>query len=441
MSQDGTHSGRQEPRSSQIHSARRLAVGGAVTIVVLLVTMVTTAALVHIDSAVTASGTVTGSAGTQNIAFTVAGRVEALPVSEAQHVEQGEVLAELDDTEVRGQLTSAQHAAGEAITQAIMMQDQVDGQRTLTVDQQSRDLMGDQAEHILSGAQTALDAHFAAEDLRARQLRQDLAEADHEITSAQTSASDARDQLTSVTDQLHAAQALGPSAEAQVTVLESQRQQAEAQADQLDEAVRTAEQTRTGIQAAFDQTTADQRSTATNSLVQLNAAAQTARDNVSALELQLSQLTLTAPVSGTVFNTSVDTTDTVVTAGQVIMQIRPDAGDLTIDVRIAPDDIDQVHAGAAARVAFTGLSRVTTPQLSTIIDSVSPDLVTDEQNTPSHYLARLRIPQSEIDRLDDDVQLQPGMNAEVYVTGESRTILSYLVKPILDRLEHTFREP
>ena len=69
-----------------------------------------------------------------------------------------------------------------------------------------------------------------------------------------------------------------------------------------------------------------------------------------------------------------------------------------------------------------------------------PDVVHDAQSGATYYSVRIALPADEVHRLGS-LRLIPGMPAEIFLETESRTMLSYLFKPLTDQLSRTFREP
>jgi len=129
----------------------------------------------------------------------------------------------------------------------------------------------------------------------------------------------------------------------------------------------------------------------------------------------------------------------VVTPAETLMVIVPEGDALEIDARLAPDKVDQVYAGQAARVRLSAFNQRTTPELDGVVNLVSADLVHDAQSNAPYFDVRITLPPEEVRRLGT-LQLVPGMPAEVFLQSESRTMLSYLFKPITDQLSRMFRE-
>jgi len=156
-------------------------------------------------------------------------------------------------------------------------------------------------------------------------------------------------------------------------------------------------------------------------------------------EDQLRRTIVRAPTTGTIHDLGVHTAGGVVAPGEVLMTLVPDGDALEVDARLSPDKIDQVRIGQGARVRLSAFDAGTTPQISGTVDFVSPDLVRDPQMGARYYNVRIALRQEEVRRLAD-LQLVPGMPAEAFLQTESRTMLSYLFKPVTDQLTRMFRE-
>jgi HlyD family secretion protein len=159
----------------------------------------------------------------------------------------------------------------------------------------------------------------------------------------------------------------------------------------------------------------------------------------TAAEDQAKRTIVRAPSTGTIQELTVHTVGGVVSAGEVMMAVVPDDDVLEIDARLSPDKIDQVHVGQIAHVRLTAFNARTTPELSGVVDTISADLVRDPQSGTGYYDIRITLPATEVSRLGK-LQLVPGMPAEVFLQTGSRTMLSYLFKPITDQLSRMFRE-
>jgi HlyD family secretion protein len=156
-------------------------------------------------------------------------------------------------------------------------------------------------------------------------------------------------------------------------------------------------------------------------------------------EDQLKRIDIRSPQDGTVFQSNVHTVGGVITAGDAIMMVVPDAENLTVEAKVNPQDIDQLKFGQKVLLRFTTFNQRTTPEIFGTITRISADISTDQRSGASYYTIRIGMSGDEIARLGE-VRLVPGMPVETFVQTGERTVMSYLVKPLYDQLSRAFRE-
>ena len=156
-------------------------------------------------------------------------------------------------------------------------------------------------------------------------------------------------------------------------------------------------------------------------------------------EDQLRRVDIRAPQDGMVLQSSVHTVGGVITAGDAIMLIVPQADDLQVEAKVNPQDIDKLQVGQKTLLRLSAFNQRTTPELNGVVTRVSPDVTTDQRTGQSYYTIRVSMPPEEVARLGD-VKMIPGMPVEAFVQTGERTLLSYLIKPLRDQLMRAFRE-
>lgn len=129
----------------------------------------------------------------------------------------------------------------------------------------------------------------------------------------------------------------------------------------------------------------------------------------------------------------------VIAPGSVICEIVPDSGELVIEAKVSPQDIDIVVPGMAARVRLSAYRAKKVPLLNGKVIYVSADSFTDQKNGYSFFNARIKIPDNELQRVEN-VSLYPGMPAETYLISGSRTFIAYLFSPISDVMHGAFKD-
>lgn len=165
-----------------------------------------------------------------------------------------------------------------------------------------------------------------------------------------------------------------------------------------------------------------------------------AAERLNASKDVLDRTVITAPVTGKIANLKFKTSGGVIGPGQAILDIVPTNEELLIDARVSPSDIDVVAAGLEATVHLTAYSSRGMPRVTGTVKSVSADRVTDEATGQSYYLARVEVPPSELESLDEGVVMTPGMPAEVLIVTGKRTVLAYLMEPFMAAFRRGLRE-
>jgi HlyD family secretion protein len=155
-------------------------------------------------------------------------------------------------------------------------------------------------------------------------------------------------------------------------------------------------------------------------------------------EDQLRRVDIRAPQDGMVEQSTVHTVGGVITAGDAIMLIVPQADDLQVEAKVNPHDIDKLQVGQKTLLRLSAFNQRTTPELNGVVTRVSPDVTVEQRTGQSYYTIRVSMPPEEVARLGES-KLIPGMPVEAFVQTGERTLLSYLVKPLSDQLMRAFR--
>jgi HlyD family secretion protein/epimerase transport system membrane fusion protein len=154
----------------------------------------------------------------------------------------------------------------------------------------------------------------------------------------------------------------------------------------------------------------------------------------------LSRTVVTAPLDGTVMNVQVTTASGVIEPGEPLLDLVPDNAQLVIDAHVKPTDMDTVHTGQAARVLFTAYGQRNLPQIFGKLRSISADRLIEEHTGEPYFLAKIEVDPLELERIAPDIELSPGMPADVMILTGERTLLDYLIRPFTESLTKSFRE-
>lgn len=146
-----------------------------------------------------------------------------------------------------------------------------------------------------------------------------------------------------------------------------------------------------------------------------------------------------APYAGVVDKLAFATIGDVVRPAETILEIVPDRDRLLVELSIAPSDIDQLQPGQKARIRFTAFNSTATPELTGELLFVAPERTTNPQTQQSFYAGRVSVDASDL-RRHPEIALKPGMPAEVFIKTGSRSMLSYVTKPLRDQLARAFND-
>lgn len=206
-------------------------------------------------------------------------------------------------------------------------------------------------------------------------------------------------------------------------------------------------QLRPKIKAALDESILKRREAvfvfATETRAQLNEM-QTRLSRMSEAQVgaqdKVSKAVITSPVNGTVKSVHINTLGGVVQPGVDIMEIVPSEDQLLIEAKITPKDIAFLHTGLPAVVKVTAYDFTRYGGLKGTVEHISADTTQDEEGN-SFYLIRVRTEESSLVK-DDGTQMPiiPGMLTSVDVITGQRSILEYLLNPILRAKDTALRE-
>ncbi|WP_299153786.1 HlyD family type I secretion periplasmic adaptor subunit [uncultured Tateyamaria sp.] len=178
---------------------------------------------------------------------------------------------------------------------------------------------------------------------------------------------------------------------------------------------------------------------ASTELAQIEASLATLEPQYIGASERLKRVSITAPVSGRVVEMTVFTTGGVVRPGAPIMDIVPIDEPLVIEARVNTADIEKLHVGQSSRVRLSAFDQGDVPEANGTIIDISADSLEDERTGQYYYVARVKLDteqSADVAALD----LVPGMPADLFVNTGERTALSYLTQPLSDRLARTFIE-
>ncbi|WP_290650312.1 HlyD family type I secretion periplasmic adaptor subunit [Aquisalimonas sp.] len=402
------------------------------------------AALAELDGAAVAPAVVQVDSYRQAVEHLDGGQVDTIHVRDGDSVAAGEILVELDATEVRAELETvrSQHAAARA--ERLRLEAERDERDTIaTLIPQPQDAADQHFARSLAAQQAIFNTRresFQAEvDLlreRAQALRAQIRGLEAVVEARREMRAQYEEELDElsglVQEQLMDRRR---ARELERLIVENRGDIAELEADISRLRV---EITETELHVA--QRRSERQAEIADRLNEVEQRFHNLDEQRHALERRAARTTVRAPATGVIVNLDIHTEGAVIEPGHRIAEIVPTDAELVVEARVRPEDIDRVRMGQLADVRLTAYSYRMTPVLVGDVIHISADRLEDENTGEAYYLARVYIDESARRFAIGDEPLLPGMPAEVMIRTGERSLLSYLLRPLSDALSRAFRE-
>ncbi len=161
--------------------------------------------------------------------------------------------------------------------------------------------------------------------------------------------------------------------------------------------------------------------------------------NNEALSDQVKRTIVRSPTNGIVQKLYVHTIGGVVRPGADLVEIVPTDESLLIEVKIKPSDIAFIYVGQLAKVKFSAYPFAIYGSLNGKVESISPDSIKDKKGV-TYFKVRIKTHKSYLERNKKKLKIIPGMTVNVDIITGKKTVLDYILKPILKTKEYSFSE-
>jgi len=407
------------------------------TALLLVVVLLLWASLAKIDEVTKGEAKVIPSRQLQVIQSLDGGVVSEIMVKEGQVVEAGQMLLKIDETRATsGVRESAAQvfalkakqarlkalAEGHSFNPPSPQEGNAEEQRIV-----------DEERQLYDAKRSELAALVSISEQQLAQRQQELSEAQAKRDAAARSLELSQQELAKTRPLL----ATGAVSEVDVLRLErdvtrarGDKEQASAQASRAKAAISEASRKIQETDLSFRNEVRKELSDVLGRLNALNEGAVALADKVDKSQVK-------SPVRGRVQRLLANTVGGVVSPGKDIVEIVPLDDALVLEAKIQPRDIAFIHPGQAATVKFTAYDFSIYGGLDAVVENISPDTVTDEKGNNTFYVVRVRTKQA---NFSEKMPIIPGMTAEVDVLTGKKTVMSYLLKPVLKAHAYALRE-
>lgn len=394
------------------------------------------------EGAVLASGLISVESNQQAVQHLEGGIVGAIYVKEGDRVDVGQTLVTLDGTAIQARLSSVEARLFEQIAREARLLAERDDSVALAVRPSLANLaelpavqvLLTQQQELLAARAKSRSTQVSLLDQSVLQLRQRISGLENEIATNDTRTELIGEEITGLETLLE--KKLVPKSR----VLALQRRQAELLGDRerLASEGATARIQIGELQIELNRLTEGFREEVLTELREVQTeVSELAEQRIASLD-QLKRLKINAPRAGRAIGVQTHTVGGVIAPREPMMYIVPENDPLVALVRIAPQDIDKVAAGNQAVLRFPAFSANVTPEVYGSVTKVSADALRDDASGLFYYEGVIEIPEGRL--ANAEFQLLPGMPVDASLRTESRTVVSYLLKPLGDAMSKTFRE-
>jgi HlyD family type I secretion membrane fusion protein len=399
------------------------------------------AALARLEGAVIATGIVKVDQNLKEVQHRDGGIIKSLSIRQGDLVKEGQILSTLDDVQVKAELLIVRSQLAEALGRRARLIAERDSMPSIAFPDELKG-MASSADAVMQGEMRLFAGNKRGRDSQKEQLELSISQTGEEINGMESRLAakleeiklvgDEREKLANLFEKKIVEYARVYSAHRDWARISGERGEIEAGIARAK--VRTSEIKVQIIAVDQNASTEAQRDLRT-----VDARIAELNERKLAVEDRLSRTEIRAPVSGYINELFVHTVGGVITPAAKIATIVPESAELKFEVRISPIDIDQVREGQPARVRLTSFNRNTTPEMKAKVVMVSPASARDPSTGQEHYIAYVQLTSDALSQMNG-IRLVPGMPAEVFVSTQERTAVSYLMKPFTDQMNKAFRE-
>jgi len=401
------------------------------------------ASFAPLDKGVPVTGTVMVASNRQAVQHQTGGTIEQILVKEGDAVKKGQPLIRMNEVAVRSNADTARAQYYTARAAEARLVAERDGKATLVFPQQLLSLGADPRvasiiavqQQLFATRRSAIQMELSAIDESISGLKSQLAGLQESLANQKLQAQYLKEQLEGMRDlakegyvsrnrlldlERTYAQVNGGISENVGNIGRTQRQISELGLRRSQRQQEYQKEVRTQLQETQKE-------------------AEALESRLKSLDFDIQNAVVKAPVDGTVVGLSVFTSGGVIPPGFKMMDIVPNDEPLVVEGMVPTNLIDKVHKDLPVELIFAALNLNETPHVPGIVTQVSADRFTDEHTGMPYYKIKAKATPEGM-RLLKRHQIRPGMPVEVFVKTGERTMMSYLLKPLVDRAKTSLTE-
>lgn len=401
------------------------------------------ASFAPLDKGVPLSGTVAVASNKKAIQHEAGGTVEAILVKEGDTVKAGDVLVRMNNVQAGADAETARVQYIAARTMQARLEAERDGRSRVVLPKEFVNAESDPRvlesialqEQISNSRQAAIRSELAA-------ISENMAGLNAQIQGLEASLLSKRQQQSLVTEQLSGMRDLAKEGYmATNRVLETEQNLASINANiaaDVGNIARTKSQI-AELKLQKLQRNQEYQKEVRTQLSEAQKQADALRNQLKGLDRNVSNINIKAPVAGTVVGLAVFTKGAVVAPGFKLMDIVPEGDSLVVQGQLPVHLVDKVYPGLPVNLMFTAFNQNKTPYIPGEVVNVSADRFIEEQTGQPYYKVTSKVAPEGM-KLIYNLKVRPGMPVEMFVKTGERTMMNYLLRPIIDHLKLSMSE-
>lgn len=397
-----------------------------------------------LDAGVTAEATVQVAGNRKSVQHLEGGTVDEILVKEGDRVQEGQVLVRLNATRALSEqgVVSAQYLVAK-VTEARLLAER-DGLDAIEVDPDVVERFRDDSRYAsaLASQQRLFKTRRDALEGEVAILRENLAGAEQQLRGLEEVQKSRKSQIGYINRELSGVRELAKEGYLpRNRMFELERDAAQLQAalsNDVVEAGRTRNQI-AELKLRILQRHQDYQKEVQSELSDIQREASALGDRLTGIDYTVRETIIRAPIGGYVQNLSVHTVGGVIGPGTLLMEVVPTDASYLVQARVPVQSIDRVTTGQDVDITFPALNQRIIPNIPGKVLTVSADRLVDEATQMPYYLAQVEVTPEGVTMLQNE-SIRAGMPAAVLIRLGERTMLNYLLKPFVERLDRSFKE-
>ncbi|NOS97986.1 MAG: HlyD family type I secretion periplasmic adaptor subunit, partial [Methylotenera sp.] len=401
------------------------------------------ASLAPLDKGVPMNGTVTVETNKKAIQHATGGTIEAILVKEGDVVKAGDVLVRINSVQASADAEMARVQYFTARTAEARLLAERDGKSAINFPPELNSVKSDprvasnisMQKQLFNSRQSAKHSELAA-------INESIAGLVLQNKGLEESKASKQQQLQLMKEQLDGVRDLAKEGfvpHNRLLDLEQSYAQISAAISEDTGNIGRGKQQILELKLKHQQTTQEYQKEVRTQLSEVQKEANSLANRLSGLDYNLQNVQVKAPVDGVVMGMNIFTNGGVIAPGFKMMDIVPSADSLVVEGRLPVHLIDKVHADLEVDLIFSAFNQNTTPHIPGVVSQISADRFVDERTGEPYYKLFASVTPEGMKTVAN-LKIRAGMPVDLFVKTGERTMMNYLLKPIIDHFKMSMTE-